>query len=202
MAKSLQMVDQYTDFYHFDVMDGHYVRNFLFGPDMIRAVRDRTDRPFEIHLMVEKPNLFLSMFHEAGGNIFIVHPDTCPDLLETIGVIKRFGAKAGVALKPDDSISRATSVLEQLDMVLILGVKPGFKNQSFLDFVLPKISKLKRIAMKRQPNLLIEVDGGIRWNTVAKVGKAGADIVVAGSIVYKAENIKESFQKLRELRAP
>lgn len=152
MAKSLQMVNQYTDFYHFDVMDGHYVKNFLFEPDMIRALRDR---PFEIHLMVEKPNLFLSMFHEAGGNVFFVHPDTCPDLLETIGAIKRLGAKAGVALRPEDSISRATSVLEQLDRVLVLGVKPGFENQSFLDFVLPKISKLKRIAMKRQPNLLM-----------------------------------------------
>ena len=199
LAMSLQWVDPYTDFYHFDIMDGHYVRNFLFGPDTIKALRGKTDKPFEIHLMVEEPTFSVSLFREAGGDVFIFHSDTCSDLAQCISAIKNLGAQAGVALKPHVPVSVVLPVLEQLDIVLVLGTRPGFKNESLLDSTLPKVSELKKIIQERQLDLLIEVDGGIRWNTVAKLAQAGADIVVAGSIICEAENIKESSQKLHEL---
>jgi len=198
MAESLQKVDSYTDFYHFDVMDGHYVRNFLFGPDLIRSVRDKTKRPFEVHLMIEQPDLHLQMFCQAGADILIVHPDTYSDPWVTLDSIKEMGVKAGLALNPEVSLCIVEPILEELDLIVIMGVNPGFRGQSLIPSVMPKICRLREILRTKNKNLLIEVDGGIRWENIPKLSNAGTDVVVAGSIVYEGKSIAKNFKRLRK----
>ncbi len=199
MAESLQRVDSYTDFYHFDVMDGHYVRNFLFGPDLIKSLRDKTKRPFEVHLMIEQPGLYLQMFYQAGADILIVHPDVCSDPLTSVDSIKRMGIKAGLALNPEVSLSMVEPILDELDLIVIMGVNPGFRGQSLIPSVISKISQLREILQEKNKNLLIEVDGGIRWEGIPKLSYAGTDVVVAGSIIYKGKSIAENFARLKSL---
>jgi ribulose-phosphate 3-epimerase len=201
LAEAVDQVKDYTDSFHFDVMDGHFVQNFLFGPDMIRALRDRTSKPFEVHLMTEQPEKYLEMFCEAGADFLIVHPEACQDLATTLQAIKALGIKPGVALKPEAPVQVIVPVLPYIELVLILCVTPGFRNQPFIPAVLPRIREVKNLIRATKSPALVEADGAIRYETVPALVGAGADIVVGGSIVFRQPDIRAALAWLHSVVA-
>jgi ribulose-phosphate 3-epimerase len=185
LADAVDQVKAVTDAFHFDIMDGRFVPNFLFGPDIIRTLRDRTDKPFETHLMIEQPERFLEVFRDAGTDVLIVHPETCQDLPATLQAIRHLGMQPGVALNPDVPIAVVEPHLPSIDLVLILCVVPGFRQQEFIPSVLTKVRELKQRIRETGSPALIEADGAIRDHTVPMLVEAGVDMVTGGSIVFR-----------------
>lgn len=183
---------------HIDVMDGHFVPNITIGPGVVKALRPKSQLLFDVHLMVERPELYLRDFRAAGADLLTVHAEACPHLHRVIQAIKETGAKAGVALNPHTPLDIIQYVLEDLDMVLLMSVNPGFGGQSFIPNVLPKISLLKEWAKERNPELYIQVDGGINNETAPLVVEAGANVLVAGSFVFKHPNPAQAVAQLME----
>lgn len=186
---------------HLDVMDGAFVPNISFGPPVIRCIRKLTDKVFDVHLMIEEPIRYLEDYKACGADIVTVHAESCKHLHSTIMKIKSLGMKAGVALNPATPVSAIEYVLEDVDMVLVMSVNPGFGGQSFIPSALKKIREVKEIIQKRNLKIDIQVDGGVNLKNVADVIEAGANIIVAGSAVFngnKEENVKaflEIFDK-------
>ncbi|ADY56620.1 ribulose-5-phosphate 3-epimerase [Syntrophobotulus glycolicus DSM 8271] len=169
---------------HIDVMDGHFVPNMTIGPPVIKALRKVSSMKFDVHLMIERPELYLEEFVNAGADIITVHAEASIHLHRLIQQIKSMGVKAGLALNPATPIEVLTYVLQDLDMVLLMSVNPGFGGQQFIQGVLPKIVALSTIIAQVNPGCLIEVDGGINTDTISLVSRAGADIIVAGAAVF------------------
>ncbi len=191
--------DEGVDMLHLDIMDGHFVPNLSFGPQVVRSLRSKTNLPFDVHLMVKNADKFLLPFNEAGADIITVHVETCKDLGETINKIKGFGKKAGVCLNPNTPLREVTAFLDKLDMVLLMTVFPGFGGQEFIYPVLKKIENLKKIIKEKGIKLDIEVDGGINLKTAPEVVSHGANILVVGSAIYQSENLKETIKFLKNL---
>lgn len=169
-----------ADFIHIDVMDGHFVPNLTIGPLVVEAVRPITELPLDVHLMIEAPDRYIPAFAKAGADILSVHVEACPHLHRTIQLIKEQGVKAGVVLNPHTPVQQIQHVLEDLDLVLLMTVNPGFGGQSFISSVLPKIRQVKEMAeQKGLDDLLIEVDGGVNKNTARQCIEAGANLLVA-----------------------
>lgn len=184
-----------ADMIHIDVMDGHYVPNLTFGPQIVKAVKEYTKLPLDVHLMVSNPDNMLEWFAEAGADILTVHAETCPHLDRTIQQIHKLGIKAGVSLNPATSEKVLEYVLHNIDLVLVMTVNPGFGGQSFIKEQLVKIANIKE--MRKEHSFLIEVDGGINALTGAECVAAGADILVAGTSVFANGDYKSNILALR-----
>ena len=197
LADEIRKVERYVDMLHIDVMDGHFVPNITFGPPVVRSIRVVTKLPFDVHLMVEEPDNFIDNFIDAGANLLTVHVETAKHLNRTISNIKKKGAMAGVALNPATSLSALDHVLEDVDLVLIMTVNPGFGGQHFIKGMLPKIRKLKEMIDKSKLDVEIEVDGGINGDTARQAVAAGADVLVAGSYIYESSDLVAAVDSLR-----
>lgn len=178
---------------HLDVMDGMFVPNISFGPMIIKQLRPLTNMVFDVHLMIEDPDRYVQSFKDAGADILTVHYEACKHLHRTISYIKSLGMKAGVSLNPATNIDVLDYVLEDLDLVLIMSVNPGFGGQSFIPSALDKIKNLKEKIKERNLNVIVEVDGGVKTTNVKDVVEAGADLIVSGSDVFadKENRIKD-----------
>ncbi len=197
LADEIRKVENYVDMLHIDVMDGHFVPNITFGPPVVRSIRVVTKLPFDVHLMVENPDNYVDTFIDAGANILTVHAETAVHLHRTISNIRKKGAKAGVVLNPATPLSALDYILEDVDMVLIMTVDPGFGGQHFIKGMLPKIKALRQMIDKAKLDVEIEVDGGINADTARQAVAAGADIVVAGSYIYESTDVAEAINNLR-----
>ncbi|WP_066175110.1 ribulose-phosphate 3-epimerase [Bacillus marinisedimentorum] len=186
-----------ADYIHVDVMDGHFVPNITIGPLIVEAIRPVTDLPLDVHLMIENPDRYIPQFVKAGADIITVHAEACPHLHRTIQLIKNEGAKAGVVLNPATSVDVIKHVIEDIDMILLMTVNPGFGGQSFISSVVPKIREAARLVDERNPKVEIEVDGGINPDTARTVTEAGATVLVAGSAVFNKEDRTGAIQALR-----
>lgn len=169
---------------HLDVMDGMFVPNISFGPMIIKQLRPLTKMVFDVHLMIEDPDRYVQSFKDAGADILTVHYEACKHLHRTISYIKSLGMKAGVSLNPATNIDVLDYVLEDLDLVLVMSVNPGFGGQSFIPSALDKIKNLKEKIKERNLNVIVEVDGGVKTTNVKDVVEAGADLIVSGSDVF------------------
>ena len=188
-----------ADYIHIDVMDGHFVPNITIGPEVIKRLRPITKLTFDVHLMISPVNNFVKDFAEAGADIITFHPEATEDLLKTVKLIKSFGKKVGVSLKPGSPINLVENYLDQIDLILIMSVNPGFGGQKFMPKVLEKMKILKDIIYEKKLNIDIEIDGGINFNNSKKAKDYGANILVSGSTIFKENNgnLKKNIQLLR-----
>jgi ribulose-phosphate 3-epimerase len=184
-----------ADWIHVDVMDGMFVPNLTIGPPVIASLRKHSPLPFDVHLMIEKPERYLADFQQAGANIITVHAETCPHLQGTLTRIRELGCRAGVSLNPSTPVNALAHVLDITDLILLMSVNPGFGGQRFIPATLPKIRAVRQL-IENHP-IDIEVDGGITTENAALVIEAGASVLVAGSAVFNAQNMPEAIQRLR-----
>jgi len=187
-----------ADWIHIDVMDGSFVPNISFGIPVMKAIRPLTDKFFDVHLMIVNPSNFIDAFADAGADLINFHYEAEIHIDRAIEKIKARGIKAGITLNPATPVSLLSTILPKLDMVLIMSVNPGFGGQSFIPYTLDKVRELREMADKLNPDLLIEIDGGIAEDTIRAAVDAGVDVVVAGSAVYKNGEIKRNIEVLRE----
>lgn len=174
-----------ADYIHVDVMDGHFVPNLTIGPAVIRAIRPASALPFDVHLMIAPVDPFIEEFKNAGADILTVHPEAGPHLHRTVQRIKAVGAKAGVALNPATPASAIEAIIDELDLVLVMSVNPGFGGQKFIEAQLKKIETIRTMIDRSGKDILLEVDGGVDPSTAPKAIAAGANMLVAGSAVFK-----------------
>ncbi|MDO4184124.1 MAG: ribulose-phosphate 3-epimerase [Rhodospirillales bacterium] len=184
------------DWLHLDIMDGHFVSNLSFGVPVIKSLRPITKMPFDTHLMVQNPDEMLPWFAESGSDIITVHLEACRDVVATLGKIRDLGKKAGVSLRPQTPISGLENLLDKLDLILLMTVNPGFGGQTFMPDQLQKIADVR--TMIGQKNIYLEVDGGINPKTAKLCRNAGADVLVAGSAVFKTDNYAEALAELKK----
>ncbi len=188
-----------ADYIHVDVMDGHFVPNITFGPLVVAAIRPVTELPLDVHLMIEEPERYIEQFAKAGADILTVHQEACPHLHRVIEGIKRLGVRAGVSLNPATPLNTLEEILPYVDLVLLMTVNPGFGGQEFIEEMLPKIERMRRMLDERGLKCELEVDGGINTDTAPKVVAAGADVLVAGEAIFGAEEgVAEAVRRIRE----
>jgi ribulose-phosphate 3-epimerase len=199
LGEEVKAVEQAgADYIHIDVMDGHFVPNITIGPIIVRAVKRITNLPLDVHLMISNPDDFIDDFVQSGADILTVHAEAGYHLHRSLQHIRKVGIKAAVSLNPASSLSMIEYVLEDLDMVLLMTVNPGFGSQEFIPGVIPKIEKLREMIDKRGLNIELEVDGGIGPDTINRVSSAGADVFVAGSAIYHSQDYAETIRLMRE----
>ena len=186
-----------ADWIHVDVMDGHFVPNITMGPLVVEAVRRSTDLPVDVHLMITNPDQFIPDFAAAGADYISVQVEVCPHLHRTIHIIKESGAKAGAVLNPATPLSSLDCILQDLDFVLIMSVNPGFGGQKFIPGSLDKIRRLNELIQNRGAKALIQVDDGVNSATIAEISRAGAEVFVAGSAIFNADDYRQAIEMLR-----
>ncbi len=186
------------DWVHLDVMDGHFVPNLTFGPPVIAAMRPHTKKTFDVHLMIDNPDLYLEEYAKAGADIITVHAEACTHLDRSLQVIRNLGKKAGVSLNPHTPESVIEYVLDRLDLILVMSVNPGFGGQAFIPAVVEKIRRIKEMIGDR--DIIIEVDGGVAPGTAGTVAEAGARALVAGSAVFKGGNEEAYRANIKAIR--
>lgn len=187
-----------ADYIHIDVMDGHFVPNITIGPIVVESIRKVTHLPLDVHLMISNPDQYIKDFIKAGSNILSVHAETCPHLQRTINHIRELGTKPAAVLNPSTSLSTLEYILEEVDMVLLMTVNPGFGGQQFIPSMIPKIKKMRSLIDEKKLPVELEVDGGINLDNINKVAKAGADVIVAGSAIFKSKDCKETVRQMKK----
>ena len=190
-----------ADMIHVDVMDGHFVPNITIGPPVIKALRNKTSLPFDVHLMISPVHKYIKDFANAGADIITIHPEATPNLQESIDEIRSFKKKVGISLNPDTKIDIVEDYLDKVDLILIMSVYPGFGGQKFISDVLKKIKSLKNLKDKKKLNFDIEVDGGINFSNFKSVIDAGANVLVSGTTIFKENNgdIKKNIDFLKSI---
>ena len=188
-----------ADYVHIDVMDGHFVPNITIGPLVVAAARQVTEMPLDVHLMIENPDQYIPDFAKAGADIITVHYEAVPHLHRTVQLIRSLGKKAGVSLNPATPVSSLEAILDDLDLVLLMSVNPGFGGQDFIPSCLPKIEALRKEIERRGLNVELEVDGGVKPANIASIAAAGAEVFVAGSAVFGTPDYRATIAELRRL---
>lgn len=188
-----------ADIMHLDIMDGHFVPNLTFGAPVVKKLRKATNKPFDVHLMISRPDRYIGDFADAGADIISFHTESESDIDGTLRLIEERGVKPALAIKPGTPAEVVLPYLDRLYMVLVMTVEPGFGGQSFMPDMMPKVEFLKKEIAARGLDTLIEVDGGIAESTIAVAAKAGVDICVAGTAVFGADDVKVAVERLREL---
>ena len=192
-----------ADIIHFDVMDNHYVPNLTFGPMVCSALRDYgITSPIDVHLMIKPVDRIIPDFAKAGANYITFHPEASDHIDRTIGLIREHGCKAGIVLNPATPLTYLEHCLENLDMVLLMSVNPGFPGQKFINGTYNKIALVRELIDKSNNNIRLEVDGGINLDNIAKVASAGADTFVAGSAIFNSKSYKDTISSMKELLSP
>ncbi|ADD02566.1 ribulose-phosphate 3-epimerase [Thermoanaerobacter sp. CM-CNRG TB177] len=198
LLEDVKKIEKDADLLHIDVMDGHFVPNITIGPVVVKSLRKFFSIPFDVHLMIENPDLYIEDFVNSGADIITVHQEACIHLHRTIQKIKSYGKKAGVSLNPATPLESIKYVLQDIDMVLIMTVNPGFGGQKFIDSMLKKIEEIKKMREDLGLNFEIEVDGGINLYNVKEVVEAGTDIIVAGSSIFESSDPAQTIKEFRK----
>lgn len=200
LQRDIEMVNNSdADWFHIDIMDGVFVPNISYGMPVLKAISAHTNKPLDVHLMIVDPDRYIKEFASLGANILTVHYEACTHLHRTIQAIKAEGMKAGVALNPHTSVDLLKDILPDLDLVLVMSVNPGFGGQSFIENTYNKIKSLKEMAIELNPELIIEVDGGVTSENAAQLSAAGANALVAGSFVFKSSDQPKTIKNLKEV---
>lgn len=186
-----------ADYIHVDVMDGHFVPNITIGPQVVAAIRKVTKLPLDVHLMIENPDRYIPDFAKAGSDIITIHAEACFHLHRTVGFIKEQGIRAGVSLNPSTLLSVLDHILEDIDVILLMTVNPGFGGQKFIKAMLPKIREMRRIIDTKGVKVELEVDGGVTLDNISEVSSAGADAFVAGSAVFGSKDYRKTIAKMK-----
>lgn len=187
-----------ADWLHVDVMDGHYVPNITIGPVVVESVRKVTRLPLDVHLMITDPDKYAPEFVKAGADWISIHPETCKNPKASFKKIRELGAKASIAVNPDVPLERVEPYFPEIDMVLMMTVFPGFAGQAFIEDVLTKIEKVRRVVEQRKLSILIEADGGIKADNIGRVVQAGAEVIVSGSGIFKTPDYADTIRRMRK----
>jgi len=188
-----------ADWIHIDVMDGHFVPNITIGPAVVSKIRKISDIFFDVHLMIANPDKYVGQFAKAGADLITIHAEVCNDILSTINKVKDLGCKVGVSINPETSLGVIEEIIQNVDLVLIMSVHPGFGGQSFIEDVLPKIKNTRDIISKIDKEIYLEVDGGINDKTAKTAIEYGADVLVAGNFVFTNASYKDAIKSLKQL---
>ena len=200
LSKDIEMVNRsQADWFHLDIMDGVFVPNISYGLPVVSQIKKIATKPLDVHLMIVQPERYVEAFHKAGADILTVHYETCTHLHRTIQQIKSQGMKAGVSLNPHTPVSLLEDVIEDIDVVLLMSVNPGFGGQSFIEQTINKVDKLKKLIMESNSHTLIEIDGGVNFETGKRLVNAGADALVAVSFVFNSPDPEANIKGLKEL---
>ena len=187
-----------ADFLHIDIMDGHFVPNLSFSPDVVKALRKKSKLFFDVHLMLSEPLKYIKAFAEAGADLITIHSEACDNYKEVAEFIHSFGIKAGISLKPGTSFEKIKDIVLYFDLVLVMTVEPGFGGQVYISQMNEKISEIRKFINNLGKDIYLQVDGGINTETIKAASKAGADVFVAGSAVFKAENPEDAVEELKQ----
>jgi ribulose-phosphate 3-epimerase len=200
LKEEIDMINQSeADWFHVDVMDGHFVPNISFGFPVMQTLKKFAQKPLDVHLMIEKPERYINRFAAEGADFITVHWETCPHLHRTLAQIRESGCKAGVALNPFTPIEWVADILADVDLILIMSVNPGFGGQSFIPSTLDKLAKAKAMIMNANPAVILEADGGLSIENAAELKAAGLDVMVAGNAVFGAANPQEMIARLKSI---
>lgn len=199
LQRDIEMInDSDADWVHVDIMDGMFVPNISFGFPVVSAVKKHAKKPLDVHLMIVEPDRYLKNFSDAGASGLTVHFEACPNLHRTVQYIKELGCKAGVAVNPHTPVDFLKDIVQDLDLVLIMSVNPGFGGQRFIEHTYKKVAQIKELSLKHNPGLFIEVDGGVDLHNADQLINEGANVLVAGSSVFSSANQPEAISQLKK----